>query len=921
MNRAARNDERDETDDDGSDVRRDAGEWLALGIALALAVLASASLAWSERDAALRAEQARMSEQAAIIGQNLVRQLAAVRSVLENVRATIVDRDDGCGRACQRAAVHALRSAMPGVRAIMLVDRQGRVLQADDDARTRLDDAGFVARLRHMDAARTLYLSASAPGAHGVADIKASLPLGATGPAAGQVLVAVLDPSYFDVVMRSALYAPDMTSAVVDEGGARLLFVPYGDVAPPTVAPGGTPFYLRHLRSGRDSTILRGPLFAGGAERLVAQRTVAGANLGLDRRLVVGVSRSLDAVRAPWRRLALDAALVPGVAGVLGAAALFLRQRRRRWLRAVRAARRAEQAAAAERVELALGGADLGLWDWDLDSGRIEIDARGLAMIGHAAAGAAGPGRTCADWLAQVHPDDRRDVERALRQATAADGIFDVEYRLRHRLGHWVWILSRGKVVERDAAGKALRLVGTRMDISARKQAEAEIVQLAFHDVLTGLPNRRLLLDRLAQALRKAERDRTWGAVLFLDLDDFKGLNDTLGHDVGDQLLRRVAARLREATRETDTTARLGGDEFVVLLEHLGATRVEACANASRVAAKVVAALGLPHTIAGHAVRCTPSVGVALFDPQARSVDDVLKQGDMAMYEAKAAGRNAYRIFDPAMQANIDAGVLLDAELRHALVARQFVVFHQPILDRGGRLLGTEALLRWQHPRRGLVGPAAFIAQAEKSELIVAIGDWVLEAACRQLAAWRRAAHTAGLTVAVNISARQARQPDFVDRVTAIVGRTGADPARLKLELTESLLVGNVDDMVAKMRRLKDCGIGFALDDFGTGYSSLSYLERLPITQLKIDRSFVSDMLATRNACTIVRAIIALAGKLGLEVVAEGVETEAQRRALLACGCHRFQGFLYAPPLPVDALAPWLGRAAAPERAHDLPVG
>ena len=897
--------------------RRDAGEWAAWVLVLLMAALLGASLTWSERNYTMALEQQRMTEQTRVIGQNLVRQLAAVRSVLDNVRGAI-QREDNCDDACRHAAVHALRGAMPGVRAILLADRRGHVLFADAEAGAGgPDPRRFVGGLGEVEAPSMLYLSAQPGASPGAVEVRAAMPFasraaapaGAVEPAADRVLVAILDPAYFDVVMRSALYASDMTSAVTNDDDTQLLFVPYDQRLPWYDAAGHSALHARHLASGLQSTIMRGRLGARGEVRLVAQRSVDAGALKLDRMLVVGVSRSMDAVGGPARRLGWEFALAWTALASAGSAVLHFRQRRRRQARAIRLREQAERDAVAERIELALGGANLGLWDWHLGSGCFEIDARGLAMLGYAASERL---PACQDWPQQVHPDDRGAIERALALAQAPGKGFEAEYRVRHRSGGWVWILSRGKVVERDAAGLALRLVGTRMDIGARKQAEADIVRLAFYDGLTGLPNRRLLLDRLAQSLAKSDRSRWFGAAMFLDLDNFKGLNDTLGHQVGDKLLERVAVRLQGVTRDTDTVARLGGDEFVVLLDNLGTSQADAEAHAGLVAAKIVHALALQHTIDGHDIRSTPSVGIALFGPATHSVDDLLKQADMAMYEAKAAGRNDYYFFDPAIRDNIDRAARLESELRHGLAARQLVLYYQPIIGQAGYMLGTEALVRWQHPQRGLIAPGDFIPQAEKSDLIVDIVNYILERACEQLVAWSTDHVTARWTLAVNISARQAHKSDFVTHIKEIIVRTGANPTRLKLELTESMLLRNVDDMIGKMQALKEFGVRFALDDFGTGYSSLSYLERLPISQLKIDRSFVSDMLVTPNAAAIVRTIIILAHNLDLEVTAEGVETQEQRLALLEDGCDNLQGFLFSSPLPVSALLRW---AADSERA------
>ena len=439
-------------------------------------------------------------------------------------------------------------------------------------------------------------------------------------------------------------------------------------------------------------------------------------------------------------------------------------------------------------------------------------------------------------------------------------------------------------------------------DITQRKAAEEQIEQLAFYDPLTRLPNRRLLLDRLRQAVKGCARRQRPGALLFIDLDNFKTLNDTLGHDIGDLLLQQVARRLVDAVRTRDTVARLGGDEFVVLLEDLGARPEEVATQVQVVGAKLLAVLNQPYDLVGHRCHNTPSIGVALLCERPATVDELMKRADLAMYQAKAAGRNTLRFFDPAMQAVLEARTALETQLRDGLREGQFLLWYQAQVDSAGRLTGAEALLRWHHPLRGLVAPGEFIPLAEETGLILPLGDWVLETACVQLAVWARRPETAGLTLAVNVSARQFRHPGFVDQVQAALARQGTDPYRLKLELTESLLLEDVGDTIAKMTALKARGVGFALDDFGTGYSSLSYLKRLPLDQLKIDQSFVRDILTDPNDAVIAHAIVALGQSLGLAVIAEGVETEGQRAFLLRQGCRAFQGYLFGRPGPVEAL-------------------
>jgi len=447
-----------------------------------------------------------------------------------------------------------------------------------------------------------------------------------------------------------------------------------------------------------------------------------------------------------------------------------------------------------------------------------------------------------------------------------------------------------------DEHGKVTHYVAAFTDITQHKQAEDKIQQLAFSDPLTGLPNRRLLLDRLQQALAASTRNKRQGALLFIDLDDFKNLNDTLGHDKGDLLLQQVGQRLATCVREGDTVARLGGDEFVVMLEDLSANLQEAATQTEIVGEKILATLNQTYPLAGHQHHSTPSIGVALFDEHENSVDELLKRADLAMYQAKAAGRNTLRFFDPKMQAVVSARVALEADLRLGLQEKQFLLYYQPQVDGDGRMNGAEALVRWQHPTRGLVSPLEFISLAEETGLILPLGYWVLETACDQLVAWAGQPDMAGLVLAVNVSAKQFRHRDFVGQVRTVLECTGADPAKLKLELTESLLLENVEDIIAKMTALKAIGVSFSLDDFGTGYSSLSYLKRLPLDQLKIDQSFVRDVLTDPNDASIAKTIVALAQSLGLAVIAEGVETTAQRDFLASHGCHSYQGYLFGRP-------------------------
>jgi diguanylate cyclase (GGDEF)-like protein/PAS domain S-box-containing protein len=456
--------------------------------------------------------------------------------------------------------------------------------------------------------------------------------------------------------------------------------------------------------------------------------------------------------------------------------------------------------------------------------------------------------------------------------------------------------------------GQVTNFVGTLTDITVRKTAEEEIRNLAFFDPLTQLPNRRLLVDRLQHAVATSLRKGQPGALLFIDLDNFKTLNDTRGHDVGDMLLRQVADRLRKCVREGDTVSRIGGDEFVVVLEDIQGDPMEAARHVEQIAEHVRTELTRPYLLAGQLQHSSPSIGATLFQNHEFSVEELLKRGDLAMYDAKASGRNTVRFFDPEMQASVSSRARLEAELRQGLANSQLRLHYQPQVNEHGDMVGVEALVRWQHPQRGLLPPASFITLAEETRLIVELGRWVLQTACQQLAQWATQPQWRDLTMAINVSAQQFHHRDFVQQVTEQLERSGARPSHLKIELTETVMVQDLQDVIGKMTALKSLGVRLSLDDFGTGYSSLNYLKQLPLDQLKIDQSFVRDVLRDTNSAAIARTIIKLAQNLNLEAIAEGVETQEQRDFLLASECKLFQGYLFSRPVPLQELGSFLAR-------------
>ena len=579
-----------------------------------------------------------------------------------------------------------------------------------------------------------------------------------------------------------------------------------------------------------------------------------------------------------------------------------------------------EQEINKKRLELALEAAGLDLWENDLASGSVTRRAvKTFIELGYSEEEASG---NVDDMFSFVHPDDAAQVKDRIEEHFSGNAPrYRCEFRLRAKDGSWIWYANYGKLMLRDSDTGNQTFIGVTFNIHDRKCKEEELVlinrklieqnelldqmnatlhSLSSSDPLTLLPNRRLLMDRLTHALATRMRSGRTGALLFVDLDNFKSINDTLGHDKGDILLQQVARRLEFCVREGDTIARIGGDEFVVFLEDLSEDILEAAGQAEAIGAKILTALNQPHRFPSHEFFCSASIGAALFNDDAQTAEELLKQADIAMYQAKKAGRNTLRFFDPYMQQAIDTRAALETQLHKAIELGQFQLFYQIKVDGLGRPSGAEALIRWQHPERGLILPEEFIPLAEETGLIREIGRWVLETACRQIDAWQNDDLTRNLVLSVNVSAKQFQQTDFVQQLKDLLQRYSFNPRLLRLELTESMLLDDVGDTIAIMNALNAIGIRFSLDDFGVGYSSLQYLKQLPLDQLKIDREFVRDLAGDKSDKAIVSTIIAMAMSLDLEVVAEGVETDEQRDILNTRGCFSFQGFLFGKPVPIE---------------------
>jgi diguanylate cyclase (GGDEF)-like protein/PAS domain S-box-containing protein len=670
-------------------------------------------------------------------------------------------------------------------------------------------------------------------------------------------------------------------------------------------------------------------------------------------------------------------------------------------------------------LSMALASAEMGVWDWDIVTGRVTFNECWARIRGYRLEEIEPDLDT---WENGIYANDFEAYYVALTDHLEnRTPFFQAEYRVRTVAGPLVWILNRGTVVKRDSKGNPLRMTGIEMDVTERKRndeelriaatafesqegmivtdpnavivrvnqaftrltgysskeavgrtpnmlssgrhgkafyrqmwtsleqngfwqgeiwnrrkdgmiypewlnisavnsadgsvshyvasfadltgikaASEEIHRLAYYDPLTQLPNRRLFQEQLSKALTVSARSRKYGALLFIDLDNFKSLNEALGHEMGDLLLKQVAERLVCSIRKGDTVARQGGDEFVVMLEELSQNPKKAAIQAEEVGGKILDSLNQIYYIDNYEYHSTPSIGITLFHDHLETVDELLKRADIAMYAAKATGRNTLRFFDPEMQFAVTARAALEADLHRALEENQFRLYFQLQAHHDRRIIGAEVLLRWQHPERGLISPQEFISLAEETRLILPIGLWVLETACAQLKVWKNSPHAKHLQLAVNVSPHQFHQPDFVEQVGTVLKKYDVPPGRLKLELTESLALDNIDDTITKMQELKKIGVHSSMDDFGTGYSSLAYLTRLPLDQLKIDRSFVNNIGIKPTDAVIVQTIIGMANNLGMEVIAEGVETEEQRVFLERNGCPAIQGYLFGRPLPLD---------------------
>lgn len=563
------------------------------------------------------------------------------------------------------------------------------------------------------------------------------------------------------------------------------------------------------------------------------------------------------------------------------------------------------------RLQYALDSTQAGVWEWSVQTGEMQVNTLWLQILGYSEKEARS---NIAWWETLCHGEDLAEMRRCLQEICRRDAdspTFELEYRMRDRQGEWVWVQSRAGVVERGSDGSAVRVVGTMVDITQKRRVEETIRWQAHHDALTGLPNRNMFRQRVHEAIEKANETDARMAVLFVDLDGFKHVNDTLGHGAGDMLLQNVANRFKECLRRTDFISRMGGDEFTILLPQLaGPDEPEMTAR------RLLSMLTQTIVVDNQELYVTASIGVSLYPEHGADADTLLKRADLAMYQAKEQGKNNFLVCDAAMTARTVERLTLENQLRRALDRNEMRLLFQPLVDlRSGDIIGVEALARWEHPRLGSVPPSKFIPLAEETGLILSVGSWVLHQACRVGAAWQKAGRP--LRVSVNLSARQLSLPRFAELVFAALEESGLAPDLLELELTENALLGHLEVGESVLRRLKDAGVHLSVDDFGTGYSSLSYLRRLPLDAVKIDRSFVAelvpqggdDIIVHNQTQAIVQAIIDLSHALSLSVVAEGVETPEQRECLIRLGCDSMQGHLFSQPIPAEQVDSLLRRS------------
>lgn len=854
----------------------------ALLLGLGIPAVVTHTLGQQHVQALADAEQ-RAANTARALSQHAERSFEAVDTYL---RAVVTLVGPGAGTLSPEVLHTALREHLArarGLTNITIVDRDGRTaVEAIGFPSRTLDmrERDYFQRLRDHPVTSLVVGEPIRGRTNGKLLVPVARRIDAPDGTFAGVVQAMLDAEAFRSVYEAIDNGPGAALSLWRADGTLLARAPWApEMIGRNYAAG--PNYRLHVPA-RDDRPFWSPATTDGIERVFAFGFIDAYPV------YVSAAVSRDDALVGWHRSALAQGSLAGGLTIVLVTALLLLARELKQRQNADARTRASE----ERLAHALDSGSDGLWDWDLTTRTVWVSDRWYLMLGYGIGEFEVRAET---WRGIAHPDDAERALATMREHLRGRiPVYECEYRLSTKDGGYIWVLTRGKVVARDQAGRALRMVGTQIDITQRKQAERQIAHMATHDGLTELPNRALFGDRLDHALATARRHGDAFAVMVCDLDRFKAVNDTLGHPAGDALLCVTAQRLRSVIGDGDTVARLGGDEFAIIACHLAGPQ-----GASILAQRVIEAVGRPIDLDGHTASVGVSIGIAFGDDANLQPDTLYKQADTALYRAKMAGRNGYSFYEPELDAAIATRNLLERDLRDAIHRGGFVLHYQPIVSiADGTVGGFEALLRWQHPTRGAISPVEFIPLAEETGLIVALGEWAVREACREAASW-----PGDLRVAVNISAVQFERPGLEQVVLGALVASGLSPHRLELEITESVLMQDSDAAISFLHRLKALGISIALDDFGTGFSSLSYLRRFPFDKIKIDRAFIRD-IGDPDTAAIVRAIVGIGAQLGATITAEGVETDGQLEQVRREGCTAVQGFLYSRPVPAaDALA------------------
>lgn len=859
-------------------------------------------------------ERKRLLQMAGMVGANLSSRLQSTSNALDSIRRDWpegrLSRND-LGALNQR--LHSMVAAMSGVRSVTLVSRTGDVIASNrpEFLGQNVKDAERYQAMRQGGNPSLLYVSTPFLSLTGVYSLAVGkVVLDARGELVGYVS-AVLDPDYFSVLLESVLYAPDLRAALIHSDGQGIFRVPDAEkVAGLDFIKTPNSLFARHLQSGQKTSMQEGVTASTGQHRLAVLSMIEPTTTRANKSLVISISRQISAIYLDWEReLRIKLLLFAALAAVASLGLLAIQWRQRAYVQ-LRRRHEAESRQADARLRESEERFRKLFEDTVqavllFESGRcIAANKAALAMHGMQRLDQ-WVGRMlsqCSPWL---QPGGRPSVDRAseLMQRALEQGAGEFEWTFLRPDGQV--FIAHLVVTLIEQGGKALlHIVGT--DITEQKKAREQVEFLAYHDALTGLPNRLLGRDRLQQALEVAKRQRNGLAVFCLDLDQFKHVNDSYGHAVGDALLKTVALRLDQCLRAEDTICRLSGDEFMLVLPE-----VRSFQQISHLCTRILSELGAPFDLEGMQLFVSFSIGVALHPQDGSDAEALMLNANTALYEAKKAGHNLYRVFEPSMNVKLLHYVETCDALRQALEQQQFELHYQPQIDlHSGQVAGVEALIRWRRPGHGLIAPGAFIGIAEESGLIVPIGRWVLHEACRQAAQWQRAGWRPG-RMAVNLSAIQFRQGVVEQDVRSALDASGLDPAALELELTESILLQHDEPLMAILAQWSARGIRLSIDDFGTGYSSLAYLKRMQVDRLKIDRSFITGLLHEDENQVIVRAMIQIAHSLQLDTLAEGIEDPLVAELLKALGCDGVQGFWYSEPLPAGELEQWLQRRAA----------